>query len=81
MGCINAPTLPVPTIGGGLSIDITIPAQSFSVGLCCKTIAFGTPTLHVPLGVVPPGLNAIIAAQIKIIQTFLDSLPPTCPRE
>lgn len=82
MGCINAPTLPEPTLGGGLSIDVVVPPQSFDANLCCKIVHLGTPPVHIPLGIpIPPGISAVIVAQIKLVQAFIDGLSPKCPRE
>lgn len=81
MPCINAPTLPIPTLGGGLSIDITLPTETFDLALCCKILAFDLKPPPIAFGVIPPGVVAILAAQIKFVQAYIDTLPPKCPKE
>lgn len=82
--CIQAPTLPAPTLGGGLSIEPpALPTFSGDVGLCCKTVAYTTPALP---AVFPPGVfNASVAlalsGAIDAIQAYLDQLAPNCPLE
>lgn len=82
MGCLNAPELPIPTLGGGLSASIPLPSVSFDAALCCKTLSFSAVPSPIAFGVaIPPGLMNVIVTQIKIVQAFIDAIPPKCPKE
>ncbi len=82
MGCLNMPELPIPTLGGGLSIDVTLPGASFDAALCCKIISLPNFIPPVDIGAaIVPGVGITLAAQIKIIQAYIDALPPKCPKE
>lgn len=82
--CIQAPQLPAPSLGGGLSIEPpALPQFSGDLGLCCKTVPYSTPPLPplFPPGVFNGTVGVALGSAIDAIQTYLDSLPPKCPLE
>lgn len=82
MACLNGPTLPVPTLPGGLSIAPPIPPFSFDLALCCKLLQFAPTAPPISFGVaLNPAIQTIITQNIRIVQDFIDSLPLDCPRE
>lgn len=84
MACTPQVTLPVPDLGGGLSLSITLPSVAFDVALCCKTLPFDTVTPPIPIDLgtpLPPAVNVAIANTIATVQRFLDGLQVRCPLE
>lgn len=82
--CIQAPTVPSPSLGGGLSIaPPTLPTFSGNVGLCCKTVPYSTPPLPLPFppGTFNPAFALALNTALATVQAYLDELTPNCPRE
>jgi hypothetical protein len=82
MGCKDMPIVPLPSLGGGLSIAVPLPEVNLDASLCCKILAIAVAPPPAAFGVaLPPGSMNVIAAQIKLVQAYLDALPPKCPKE
>lgn len=82
--CIKAPTIALPTLGGGLSIaPPALPSFSGSLDLCCKQVPWATPTfppIVLPL-VFNGGVAITLGAALDAVQALLDAIPPACPLE
>jgi hypothetical protein len=81
--CLEAPALPIPELGLGLTIaPPTLPGFSGNVDLCCKQLPFNIPAKPLPL---PPGTMSVagtlITTALAAVNEYLDSLPPKCPLE
>jgi hypothetical protein len=84
MACTPIPTLPMPSLPGGITLTPPeTPDPGFSADLCCKILQFAIPTPPIPLppGVVNAGTAAIIKTTLASVQAYLDALPVSCPRE
>lgn len=82
MACVPIPKVPIPELPLPLGIGITTPDIEFDPELCCKLLPFPIVLPPISLGLLfNPAVNAIIAANIKIVQDYLDALPLDCPRE
>ncbi len=82
--CIQVDLPEIPGIGGGISLEPPpLPTFSGDLGICCKVVAYSTPTL--PPLFPPLFFNGVVGlalgSAIDTIQAYLDSLPPKCPLE
>ena len=88
MACVPIPTLPVPTLPFPLSIEPpALPDVPLDAVFCCKIINYTIKPPPLPIfgpttGIVlNPAVNAVIAANIKLVQNYLNQLQIPCPTE
>ena len=85
MGCVAAPLVELPVLGGGLTIAAPLPTFSGDLALCCKIAAFTTPPIAPILGTISgEALTAIILglnANLALVKAYLDALIPPCPKD
>lgn len=83
MPCIPPPQLPIPELPLPLTIaPPPLPSIEFDADLCCKIITLDLvpPPIPIPPGAINPAVVAVLRQNLKLVQAFLDKLPPSCPR-
>jgi hypothetical protein len=75
------PTL--PTLGGGFTLGVELPSQSFNAALCCKVLQFSVVTPPIPLGslVFNPAVIGVLNAAINALNAYHDAFVFNCPLE
>ena len=82
MKCTLLPSIPLPTLPGGISLGAALPSQDFGAELCCKILVFNVSTPPINLGVtLDPASLAALRTIINGVQDYIDQLPLRCPRE
>ena len=80
--CIPLPHVPVPDFPAGLDLSVQTPSITFDPELCCKLLPYPVAVPSVPLGgIIDTAFLLAIAAQVQIINAWIDSLAISCPRE
>jgi hypothetical protein len=81
MPCITTPTLPVPQLPSPLSLALTLPSLSVSVGFCCKLPIppVAIPPIPLPALVLNPAVIAVLNGYIKAAVEYVSAIPFECP--
>lgn len=83
MACLPLPTVPFPELPFPLTLGAAIPSFEFDPNLCCKLLPFPVviPPIPLPVGVLNPGVVALVQANLQSMTAYFDALPFKCPRE
>lgn len=84
MPCVSAPKPPIPSLPGGIKLEVPIPSvPNASVPNVCCTLP-GLPSISIPTPLPPllvnPAFVATLRAALSAAHDFFDQLPLTCPR-
>ena len=81
MPCITTPKLPIPELPAPLSISVTLPIPSLSLGLCCKMPIPPIPLPPIPLPalILNPAVIATLNSYVRAACEYVSSIPFDCP--
>lgn len=80
MACVSI-SLPIPS-PPAFFVALATPSINFDATLCCKFQLSVPPIPLISVGaLLNPAILAAVKANIAVVTTYVNSLPPKCPRE